>query len=320
MLSESDDELPSALFILPRLKAKTHCWICRHWIQYLISLLSQDHLCAPPNSLWRKLQCTHRREVLHGTLVGKQQSGQEAKGPMTHLRGALFPSFAEIVFQMEKMMRKSKENQQQQDHEPGKKVPGKDLEESIIRLKVKEERRRRRVEVGGERGGGGRGGGGGAGIRHVQFEGRVEKGMLRRGHQCYYNPASCYWTKQQKSWSGYQSWIQSWQWVDYLNLVVPKWKKKHLFEFGTDISITDKTGKIYRQGKKSHCVSFLARCRVDIGSCAMTGIMHWISITIPTCLYGQLDISSAAFWPLFPFYLSVLMQEPHHFWQAVFVV
>ena len=71
--------------------------------------------------------------------------------------------------------------------------------------------------------------------------------------------------------------------------------KKHLFEFGTDISITDKTGKIYRQGKKSHCVSFLVRCRVDICSCCMTGIMHWISITIPTCLYGQLDISSDHF-------------------------
>ena len=108
-----------------------------------------------------------------------------------NLRRSVFPSFSEMVFQMQQTMGKSKENQKTKDLEFGKKMSGKGLEEEIMRLKVTEERRRRRV---GEGEGGERKEGreGKEGLRNGGFERKVEKELLWRGHQCYYNPASCY--------------------------------------------------------------------------------------------------------------------------------
>ena len=78
----------------------------------------------------------------------------------------------------------------------GGRTSGKYLEETIGALKVSEERRNRNVGQGRGGGGGGEGGGGhgqgigggGGGLGHGQGKGQ----LLRRGHQCYYNPASCY--------------------------------------------------------------------------------------------------------------------------------
>ena len=84
----------------------------------------------------------------------------------------------------------------------GGRTSGKDLEETIRALKVSEERRSRKVgqgRGGGRSGGGGGGhgqgiggGGGGGGLGHGQGRGQLSKQLLWRGHQCYYNPASCY--------------------------------------------------------------------------------------------------------------------------------
>ena len=101
-----------------------------------------------------------------------------------------------MVFQMQQTLGKEKP----QDFELGKKMSGKSLEGAIVRLKATEERGTSRVgeeigggevgEVGVGAGGeeGGEGGGRGGRIRN----GQVEKDLLWRGHQCYYNPASCY--------------------------------------------------------------------------------------------------------------------------------
>ena len=172
--------------------------------------LPQDNLCVAPKSLWNILQCSQRkqqeerrssdqnREVrrtpdqnreVRGT-DQNQHSRAAGKSPV-NLRRSLFPSFSEMVFQMQQTMGKSKENQKPKDLEFGKKMSGKGLEEEIMRLKVTEERRRRRV---GEGEGGERKEGreGKEGLRNGGFERKVEKELLWRGHQCYYNPASCY--------------------------------------------------------------------------------------------------------------------------------
>ena len=192
----------------------------------LKSPLSQDNLCVAPKSLWNRLQCsqknhqetrrnpdqnqkarcdsdqnqeTHRnpdqnKEGRHNP-DQKQQSRGAARGQIrssTNLRRSFFPSFSEMVFQMQQTLGKEKPK----DFEPGKKMSGKSLEGAIVRLKATEERGTSRVgegkgggEVGEARAGaGGDGGGRGGRIR----TGQVEKDFLWRGHQCYYNPASCY--------------------------------------------------------------------------------------------------------------------------------
>ena len=178
-----------------------------------------------PKSLWSRLQCSQRkhqevrrtpdqtREVrrtrdqnqeVHRNPAQNQQSRGAGKGQIripADLRRSLFPSFSEMVFQMQQTMGKSKENQKPKDLELGRKMSGKGLEEAIMRLKATEERRRRRVgeregkgkgRKGGEGGGREEGEGGGGGLRNGRFERKVEKELLWRGHQCYYNPASCY--------------------------------------------------------------------------------------------------------------------------------
>ena len=158
------------------------------------------------------LQCSQRKHQEVRRTPDQTQEVRRTRDQNQHSRGAgkgqmriprsLFPSFSEMVFQMQQTMGKSKENQKPKDLELGGRMSGKGLEEAIMRLKATEERRRRRVgeregkgegRKGGEGGGreGGEGGGGG-GLRNGGFERKVEKELLWRGHQCYYNPASCY--------------------------------------------------------------------------------------------------------------------------------
>ena len=146
-----------------------------------------------------------QNQEVHRNPAQNQQSRGAGKGQIripADLRRSLFPSFSEMVFQMQQTMGKSKENQKPKDLELGRKMSGKGLEEAIMRLKATEERRRRRRvgeregkgegRKGGEGGGREEGEGGGGGLRNGRFERKVEKELLWRGHQCYYNPASCY--------------------------------------------------------------------------------------------------------------------------------
>ena len=123
-----------------------------------------------------------------------QEAGGEKRKPAA-IRRSLFPLFAEIVFKMQQTM--SRGNQQKGSLLGGR-TSGKDLEETIRALKVSEERRSRNVGQGRGGGGGvvggqGQGiGGGGGGVGHGQGRDQLSKQLLWRGHQCYYNPASCY--------------------------------------------------------------------------------------------------------------------------------
>ena len=181
----------------------------------LKSPLSQDNLCVAPKSLWNRLQCSQKnhqearrnpdrnedpdqnRETRRN-FEQKQHSRGPARGQIrssANLRRSFFPSFSEMVFQMQQTLGKEKPK----DLELGQKMSGKDLQGAIVRLKATEGRRsmvgegRLRELGGGGAGAGGQQGAGegvrrGGGIRN----GRVEKDLLWRGHQCYYNPASCY--------------------------------------------------------------------------------------------------------------------------------
>ena len=179
----------------------------------LKSPLSQDNLCVAPKSLWNRLQCSQKKEARRNpdqiqdpdqnretrrNFEQKQQRRGPVRGQIrssANLRRSFFPSFSEMVFQMQQTLGKEKPK----DLELGQKMSGKGLEGAIVRLKATEGRRsmvgegRLRELGGGGAGAGGQQGAGegvrrGGGIRN----GRVEKDLLWRGHQCYYNPASCY--------------------------------------------------------------------------------------------------------------------------------
>ena len=185
----------------------------------LKSPLSQDNLCVAPKSLWNGLQCSQKKEARRNpdqiqdpdqnretrrNFEQKQQRRGPVRGQIrssANLRRSFFPSFSEMVFQMQQTLGKEKPK----DLELGQKTSGSGLEGAIVRLKATEGRRsmvgegRLRELGGGGAGAGGQQGAGegvrrGGGIRN----GRVEKDLLWRGHQCYYNPASCYWTEQRK--------------------------------------------------------------------------------------------------------------------------
>ena len=125
-----------------------------------------------------------------------QESRGEKRKPAA-IQRSLFPSFAEIVFKMQQTMPTNLRANEQKGSLLGGRTSGKDLEETIRALKVSEERRSKNVGQGRGGGGGGGGhgqgiGGGGGGLGHGQGRGQLSKQLLWRGHQCYYNPASCY--------------------------------------------------------------------------------------------------------------------------------
>ena len=119
----------------------------------LKTTLSQGNLCIAPKSLWSTLQCkearrnpdrnqearrdTDRNQEARRNLDQKKQSRGPARGQIrsfANLRSSFFPSFSEMVFQMQQTLGKEKPK----NFEPGKKMSGESLEGAIVRLKATE--------------------------------------------------------------------------------------------------------------------------------------------------------------------------------------
>ena len=166
--------------------------------QHLPRLQEQDQDQAQRSQDQDQDQRSHDQDQDQAQRSEDQDQGARGeKRKPAAIRRSLFPSFAEIVFKMQQTMSTTLRGNEQKGSLLGGRTSGKDLEETIRALKVSEERRSKNVGQGRGGGGGGGGhgqgiGGGGGGLGHGQGRGQLSKQLLWRGHQCYYNPASCY--------------------------------------------------------------------------------------------------------------------------------